>query len=43
VAFERSMKKLQLDYLDLCPIHQPYGDVYGAWRARWRKLGARKL
>lgn len=32
-AFERSMDKLQLDYLDLYLIHQPYGDVYGAWRA----------
>lgn len=32
-AFERSMNKLQLDYLDLWLIHQPYGDVYGAWRA----------
>ncbi len=32
-AFEVSMKKLGLDYLDLYLIHQPYGDVYGAWRA----------
>jgi 2,5-diketo-D-gluconate reductase A len=32
-AFERSMKKLQLDYLDLYLIHQPYGDVFGSWRA----------
>ena len=32
-AFERSANKLQLDYLDLYLIHQPYGDVYGAWRA----------
>lgn len=32
-AFERSVNKLQLDYLDLYLIHQPFGDVYGAWRA----------
>jgi len=32
-SFEASMKKLQLDYLDLYLIHQPYGDVYGQWRA----------
>lgn len=32
-AFERSINRLGLDYLDLWLIHQPYGDVYGAWRA----------
>jgi diketogulonate reductase-like aldo/keto reductase len=32
-AFERSLNRLQLDYLDLYLIHQPYGDVYGEWCA----------
>ncbi len=32
-AFEASLKRLQLDYLDLYLIHQPFGDVHGSWRA----------
>ncbi|SFE31976.1 Aldo/keto reductase [Spirosoma endophyticum] len=32
-AFDASLKKLGLDYLDLYLIHQPFGDVHGEWRA----------
>jgi len=32
-AFKNSLKRLQLDYLDLYLMHQPFGDVYGEWRA----------
>lgn len=32
-AFENSLRRLQLDYIDLYLIHQPYGDVHGEWRA----------
>ncbi|MCD8358927.1 MAG: aldo/keto reductase [Oscillospiraceae bacterium] len=28
-----SMQKFQVDYLDLCLLHQPFADYYGAWRA----------
>lgn len=35
-AFEISMKKMGLDYMDIYLIHQPFGDVYAAWRAMER-------
>ena len=33
-----SMRKLQFDYLDLCLLHQPFADAYGAYRA-WAPFG----
>ncbi|EOL50540.1 aldo/keto reductase [Enterococcus caccae] len=32
-SFERSLDRLGLNYVDLLLLHQPYNDVYGAWRA----------
>jgi len=42
-AIERSLKNLQTDYIDLMLIHQPYGDIYGTWRAYEEAYEAGKL
>lgn len=41
--FERSLNRLQLDYVDLYLIHQPIGDVHGAWRAMEELYAAGKI
>lgn len=33
IAFEKSLKRLGMEYIDLYLIHQPFGDVYGSWKA----------
>ena len=42
-AFETSMEKLGLNYLDLYLIHQPMNDYYGAWRAMEELYEAGKI
>lgn len=32
-SIERSLQRLDMDYIDLVLIHQPYNDVYGSWKA----------
>lgn len=42
-AFEESLKKLGLEYLDLYLIHMPFGDYYGSWRAMEKLYRAGKI
>lgn len=42
-AFDLSMRRLGLDYLDLYLLHKPYGNYYAAWRAAERLYHAGRI
>ncbi len=42
-SIDESLKKLQMDYIDLLLIHQPFNDYYGTWRAMEEAYKAGKL
>ena len=42
-AFDKSMKRLGLDYIDLYLLHKPYGNYYAAWRAAERLYGEGRI
>lgn len=42
-SLERSLGRLNLDYIDMVLIHQPYGDSYGTWRALEEYQAAGKI
>ena len=42
-GFNNSLKKLGFEYIDLLLLHQPYGDVYGAWKAMTELYNEKKI